>query len=232
MPPDGYEFVVAEPGERTCHWVSDSLFVYVDALSSGLRLVFHDFIPALLADVGISPCQLAPNAWRLVNCFIVLCLRKNIVPSIPLFRKIFQFKNSPSSSPGWVYINHRANHPHIFNTASIPENNSHWKFDFLKIVWEGGDWGTLFRKQFSRVSDGSADSIMLSEAERLAYDELVRDGGESLSWDLLEEFSLKAVGLSGASSKGINLICSLLLIFIFTVQVLILLCFHFQLPRR
>ena len=185
--PDGYKFVIAESGERTCHWVSDSLFVYDDALSSGFRFQIHDFIPVLLADIGISPCQLAPNAWRLLNYFIVLCLRKNITMTSPLFRKIFQFKNSPSSSPGWVYINHRANHPHIFNTASIPENNTHWKFDFLKILWEMGDWGTLFRKQFSRVSDGSSKSIVLSEVEKVAYDELIKDGGESLSWDLVAQ---------------------------------------------
>ena len=82
------------------------------------------------------------------------------------------------------------------------------------------------------MSDGSAESIMLSEADREAYDELIKDGGESLSWNLLDEFSLKSVGLSRASNKGINFIRSLLLILSFIAYILMLVCFYFQLPRR
>ena len=154
-----------DPGDRTCHWKDDALFVYKDALLAGLRFPVHNFIPTLLADVQVSPCQLAPNAWRILNCFIVRCLQLKLPLSVPLFRKIFQFKNSASSYSGWVYLSHRPHKPHIFKNSSIPDNNPHWKDEFLQLVWAGGDWGTLFRKNFGRVSDGSAETIVLSEAE-------------------------------------------------------------------
>ena len=47
------------------------------------------------------------------------------------------------------------------------------------LVWKNGDWGTLFRRSFGRVSDGSPDYIELSEEEKLAYLELIADGGST-----------------------------------------------------
>lgn len=76
----------ALPGERTCLWEGDTIFVYRGALSAGLRFLFHEFIPRLLADVQVNPCQLPPNAWRHILCFMVLCIRNKFPLSIPLFR--------------------------------------------------------------------------------------------------------------------------------------------------
>ena len=73
------------------------------------------------------------------------------------------------------------------------------------LVWKNGDWGTLFRRSFNRVSDGSPDSIELSEEEKLAYLELIADGGSAHFRQLTEEFSLKAAGLSHVSDEGNSL---------------------------
>nr|XP_017227649.1 PREDICTED: uncharacterized protein LOC108203324 [Daucus carota subsp. sativus] len=200
--PKAYSLVRAEPGDRTCHWDPQHLFVYKHALLAGLRFPLHPFIPKLLADVGLNPCQLTPNAWRIIHCFMVQCLSKGLSMSVSLFRKIFQFKNYPVGSTGWVLISHRPDQPHIFNNSSIPDNNPRWKKEFFKLHWEGGDWGTLFRSKFCKVVDGSVDSIHLSDVEKAAYAELVKDNGQSKCWDLLDEFNLRKLGLSRVSDEA------------------------------
>ncbi|KAK1387033.1 hypothetical protein POM88_015211 [Heracleum sosnowskyi] len=94
------KLVPAGPGDRSCHWRSNALCIYRDTIVAGLRFPFHEFIPRLLADVQVNPCQLPPNAWRIINYFMVLCLRNNLPLSVPLFRKIFQFKNSSANNLG------------------------------------------------------------------------------------------------------------------------------------
>ncbi|KAL8155202.1 hypothetical protein AgCh_000546 [Apium graveolens] len=86
-------------------------------------------------------------------------------------------------------------------------NNQNWRNSFVGLRWENGDWGTLFRSSFEKVSDGSLKSIHLSPEETIIYNELTRDDGTTTSWTLLEEFSLIHVGLSFISqhaAKEIN----------------------------
>lgn len=214
--PPGYRLVKPSPGDRTCNFRKDAMYVYRDALLAGLRFPLHDFIPTLLADIQINPSQLPPNAWRNILCFMVLCLRKGHRLSVAVFRKIFQLVNSPLSAPGWVYIKQRPKTSHIFNGLSIPDNNFQWKDEFMLLLWEGGDWGTLFRPSFGRVNDGSPKTIELSIEEQAIYDDLIKDEGQSHSWTLLEEFSLKHVGLSNVTDEGTFLF--LLVYFLFFVN--------------
>ena len=200
--PPNHKFIFADAADRSCHWRPDSLCVYRDALIGGLRFPIHPFIVKLLADAQVSPCQIAPNAWRAINTFLVICLKKGFQPSVAVFRKIFQFRNSSSSSLGWVFVAQRAGRPHIYDGNSIPENNQKWKSDFLYVHWEGGDWGTLFRKSFGRVSDGSPDHIILSEEDQLAYNELIKDNGQSHYRTFLDELVMREVGISPVSQKG------------------------------
>ena len=134
---------------------------------------------------------------------MVLCLRKGFPLSVAVFRKIFQCYNSALATPGWVYIRQRPKSPHIFNGSSIPDNNPQWRDTFVGLKWEGGDWGTLFRRSFGKVSDWSAKTITLSPEEMIIYDELIKDNGQTVSQMLLEEFSLIHAGLSTVSVKGI-----------------------------
>jgi hypothetical protein len=211
------KLVPAGPGDRPCHWKPNSLCVYRETLVAGLRFPFHEFIPRLLADVQINPCQLPPNAWRIILCFMVLCLEQNLPLYVPLFRKIFQFYNSPPKCPGWVYIKLRNNVPPLFNGKSFPENNTGWKELFLYLEWEGGDWGTLFRSSFSRVSDGNARGIKLNLEEKAAFAILTEVDGEAITMSsLLSEDSLRAVGLSPVSERGNSLNLALSLFFCLT----------------
>lgn len=197
------KLVPAGPGDRPCHWKPNSLCVFRETLLAGLRFPFHEFIPRLLADVQISPCQLPPNAWRIILCFMVLCLRNKLPLSVALFRKIFQFYNSPPKHPGWVYIKLRAHVPPLFNGKSAPDNNTGWRELFAYLEWDGGDWGTLFRSSFARVSDGSAKGITLNPEEEAAFAILTEADGEAITMpSLLSEDSLRAVGLSPVSERG------------------------------
>lgn len=197
-----YRLVPADPGDRSCHWRPNALCVYRGAIVAGVRFPFHEFIPRLLADVGINPCQLPPNSWRVINCFMVLCLKNNFPLSVALFRKIFQFKNSAESTPGWVYISHRSSTPPIFHPQSIPDSNPKWKKEYMYLIWEGGNWGTIFRSTFGKAVDGSASDIELNEEETHAYKELIKDNYATMAWDLLNEFQLKSLGLSRVAKKG------------------------------
>ncbi|KAL8098358.1 hypothetical protein AgCh_031208 [Apium graveolens] len=72
----------------------------------------------------------------------------------------------------------------------------------LRLTWAGGDWATLFRRPFCKVSDGSPGSIRLTDEEEVAYQALISDDGKTDTWTLLEEFYLKKIGLSQASDKA------------------------------
>ncbi|XP_074336556.1 uncharacterized protein LOC141673711 [Apium graveolens] len=200
--PPPFRLVPVSGGDRTCHWRPDTLFIYTDALNAGLRFPFHPFIPHLLADLQINPCQLPPNAWRNILCFMVCCLREGFPLSVAVFRKVFQCYNSSSNICGWVYVKQRPKSKHIFNSASIPDNNPNWRNSFVGLRWENGDWGTLFRSSFGKVSDGSLKSIHLTPEETIIYNGLTQDDGTTTSWTLLEEFSLIHVGLSSVSQQA------------------------------
>ncbi|KAL8108740.1 hypothetical protein AgCh_025000 [Apium graveolens] len=116
-------------------------------------------------------------------------------------RKIFQFNNSPDKNPGWVSLNQRPTVLHIVNGKSISENNLGWKKDFLYVLWEGGDWGTLFRSCFGLAVDGSPNDMVLSEEETKAFNLLTQDNGTSHSWDLIRETVLVERGLSPVPKK-------------------------------
>lgn len=45
----------------------------------------------------------------------------------------------------------------------------------------GGNWGTLYRSSFWKVCDGSPKSITLLPEEQLICDELIKDGGQTVS---------------------------------------------------
>ncbi|KAL8124561.1 hypothetical protein AgCh_012279 [Apium graveolens] len=60
-----------------------------DALDAGLRFPLHPFFPHLLADLQINPCQLPPNAWRNILCFMVCCLREGFPLSVAVLGRFF-----------------------------------------------------------------------------------------------------------------------------------------------
>lgn len=66
-------------GDRTCHWRSDALYIYRDALLAGLIFPFHEFIPIFLIDIQINPSQLSPNSWINIIYLWFYVLEKAII---------------------------------------------------------------------------------------------------------------------------------------------------------
>ncbi|KAL8088283.1 hypothetical protein AgCh_038166 [Apium graveolens] len=151
---------------------------------------------------GHHTCHWKPDTLFVYTDALDAGLRGGFPLSVAVFRKVFQCYNSFSGNCGWVYVKQRPKCKHIFNSASIPDNNQNWRNSFVGLRWENGDWGTLFRSSFGKVSDGSLKSIHLTLEETIIYDELTRDDGATISWTLLEEFSLIQVGLSFVSQQA------------------------------
>ena len=200
--PPPFKLTLVGPGDRTCNWRPSDLCIYKEALMSGIRIPFHEFVIRLLANLRINPCQLVPNAWRVITCFIALCTKKQLPLSVPVFRSIFQFRNSPSNSPGWVFVQHRPGVPNIFNAHSLPENNQRWRHQFMFLHWEGGDWGTLFKSAFARVTDGSNSCHNPSPDDKLIIEQLSCDDGATHYRKIINERALVSLGLSNVSDEG------------------------------
>lgn len=215
--PPQYEVVCPSPGDRTCNWDPEDLFIYEDAFKSGLRFPLNDFIPRLLAEARINPCQLVPNAWRIIHVFMALCVQKGFPLSINLFRSIFVFKNSPECRKGWIHIGHRPGVPHTFFTESLPDSNHVWKWGFVILRWRGGNWGEIFRPRFATVNDPGRFDRLLTRAEHQQRDELISDKGRTHYRAIINENALRSAGLSFVSDSGnflqliwISSICSIL----------------------
>ncbi|KAL8101143.1 hypothetical protein AgCh_033140 [Apium graveolens] len=151
---------------------------------------------------GDRTCHWRPDTLFIYTDALNVGLREGFTLSVAVFRKVFQCYNSSSSICGWVYVKQRPKSKHIFNSASIPDNNQNWRNSFVRVRWENGDWGTLFRSSFGKVSDGSLKSIHLTPEETIIYNGLTQDDGTTTSWTLLEEFSLIHVGLSSVSQQA------------------------------
>lgn len=69
--PDSVKASLPGLGDRTCNWHPEKLCVYKGALEAGLRFPVDPFIIRLLAELQVHPCQLYPNAWRIVLVFML-----------------------------------------------------------------------------------------------------------------------------------------------------------------
>ncbi|KAL8131461.1 hypothetical protein AgCh_007409 [Apium graveolens] len=81
------------------------------------------------------------------------------------------------------------------------------KLSVMWLRWENGDWGTLFRSSFGKVSDGSLKFIHLTPEETIIYNELTRDdAAKEINEDNVppvEETSrMKKARLAGLDTRG------------------------------
>lgn len=129
-------------------------------------------------------------------------LKRVFLYLLSFLEKKIQFKNSPDKNPGWVSLNQRPTILHIVNGLSIHDNNLKWKKEFVYVVWERGDRGSLFRSLFGKAVDGSLRDITLTPEEQATFDVLTANNGETHSWEILREKILVEHGLSPVSRKG------------------------------
>ena len=86
--------------ERVQNCPPGTLAIYEEDLAAGLRFPFHDLVVQVLNRYRIIPAQLAPNSFRLIVGFVVLCTLDSIRPYFPLFRSLFHLCKVLGSK-GW-----------------------------------------------------------------------------------------------------------------------------------
>ena len=87
--PDEFHLLLSRAGERVQNCPPGTLAIYEEDLATGLRLPFHDLIIQVLNRYRVVPAQLAPNSFRLIVGFVVLCALGGIRPCFPLFWSLF-----------------------------------------------------------------------------------------------------------------------------------------------
>ncbi|KAE8797797.1 hypothetical protein D1007_27077 [Hordeum vulgare] len=105
--------------------------VHTQAFAAGMRLPLHPFFSDALAHYGIAPSQLAPNGWRVLAGFAVLChFRGAGAPSLPVFRHFFALSPLPNGK-GWFSFRSRESVPALF--TGLPTSVKGWKEEFLLV---------------------------------------------------------------------------------------------------
>ena len=66
---------------------------YVVSLYNGLRFPLFGFVLKLFHDYGVTPSQLAPNAWRILATFYLGCHVIGVAPTSRLFRYFYFLKS-------------------------------------------------------------------------------------------------------------------------------------------
>ncbi|CAJ2651627.1 unnamed protein product [Trifolium pratense] len=101
-------------GERVCssfdgHGFAMYEFVFKEM---GLRLPFSPFAASVLKALQVAPSQLHPNSWSFIMGFEHLCTYKGVLPTLPLFFRIFKIQRKPTREVGraprqnWVSLKH------------------------------------------------------------------------------------------------------------------------------
>ncbi|TVU43044.1 hypothetical protein EJB05_09480, partial [Eragrostis curvula] len=111
--------------------------VYTDALDAGMRVPLHGFHAALLRHYGLAPAQLAPNAWRYVAAFVLLCQDAGVEPMLSVFQHFFSICTHKGDAAGWHHFkpsNHAGSSRRLFSGKISKTMYAGWKnrFFFLK----------------------------------------------------------------------------------------------------
>ena len=122
-------------GETVSNCEVDWIGVYLGHFQGGLRLPLHPFIIAFLFDIGALPCQLGTNVWSLLNAFITLYGKMNVIPTLEYFYELFRVKLSKDNG---YYLNPRTNR----KVFQLPTSNHHVHSEFFlarktnQAAWE------------------------------------------------------------------------------------------------
>jgi hypothetical protein len=74
--------------------------VYAHSLEAGMRVPLHPLFGEVLSHFGAAPSQLAPNGWRAMAGFVVICHFAGVgTPSLAVFRHFFSL--SAFKLKGW-----------------------------------------------------------------------------------------------------------------------------------
>ncbi|XP_044436050.1 uncharacterized protein [Triticum aestivum] len=153
--------------------------VYAHALEAGMRVPLHPFFVDALNHFGLAPTQLAPNGWRIMAGFVVLCHSAGVSPSLAVFRRFFMLSTLPHShkqKKGWYYFHPRSRDRSGLRFTGLPESIKDWKRGFFFLcsptAWPCPvEWG--------RPSKSSLVDPVLSTEDEASAAKLLRAQGAS-----------------------------------------------------
>ncbi|KAF0934710.1 hypothetical protein E2562_028307 [Oryza meyeriana var. granulata] len=169
--------------------------VYAQAFASGMRLPLHPFVSDSLAHFGIAPSQLAPNGWRVLVGFAVLCHFRGIgAPSLPVFRHFFTLAPLPKGK-GWYSFRARESVPALF--TGLPSSVKAWKEEFMFVSPPpGAPWRCPVR--WGTPSKEATSDPALTEREAAVARRLTQGQGVVDLKTYLSESNLVAAKISSA----------------------------------
>uniref|UniRef100_A0ACD5ZBY4 Uncharacterized protein n=1 Tax=Avena sativa TaxID=4498 RepID=A0ACD5ZBY4_AVESA len=140
--------------------------VHTQAFAAGMRLPLHPFVSDALTHFGIAPSQLAPNGWRTLIGFTVLChFRGAGAPTLPVFRRFFALATLPNGK-GWYSFRARDSVPALF--TGLPTSLKGWKEEFLLVSPPPGapwrcpvKWGVATKEAMSDPVLTDSDAVVV-----------------------------------------------------------------------
>ncbi|KAF8656914.1 hypothetical protein HU200_060477 [Digitaria exilis] len=192
--PEGFGLIPAGASQAACDPPPQPrICVYSQAFAAGMRLPLHPFVAGALAHYGIAPSQLAPNGWRVLVAFAVLChFRGAGAPSLPVFRHFFALAPLPKAK-GWYSLRGRESVPALF--TGLPNSTKTWKEEFLLVSPPpGSPWRCPVR--WGAPSKEATSDPVLTEAEAGVARRLVQGHGVVDLKTYLSESNLVAAKIS------------------------------------
>ncbi|KAL2533554.1 Uncharacterized protein Adt_06905 [Abeliophyllum distichum] len=165
---------ISRPGE---------VAIYQDSLKAGLGFPLHPFLVEFFCTFNLSPGQLVPNALRMLNYYLLVCVRRSVEPSVDVFRLLFEMKLLDRYDCPLKLHDH-------FKILNYPSSNSGWKnrYFFMKPVVGTFpfplDWGIPSLGEFNStpiLSEPEIDTLIILRAIEL----LGRSMNDALTDDAL-----------------------------------------------
>uniref|UniRef100_A0A1D1ZC21 Beta-(1-->2)glucan export ATP-binding/permease protein NdvA n=1 Tax=Anthurium amnicola TaxID=1678845 RepID=A0A1D1ZC21_9ARAE len=94
--PEGVDLLAPNPDFRALTPIEFQFSMYEGFFEAGFRFPIPSFVVALLCFYNQAPAQLTPNSWRLIFCYLVLCIIYSRKPNLLVFRKLFSMRTTGS----------------------------------------------------------------------------------------------------------------------------------------
>ncbi|KAI4976778.1 uncharacterized protein LOC123410791 [Hordeum vulgare subsp. vulgare] len=146
--------------------------VYAHALEAGMRLPLHRLFADVLTHFNIAPTQLAPNGWRIMAGFLVLCHSAGVPPSLAVFRRFFLLRRKQTI--GWYFFQSRRGSGLRF--TGLPDSIPGWKSRFF-FLYSPTSWPCPV--EWGKPSNGSLVDPLLSLEDKASAAKLLSAHGAS-----------------------------------------------------
>ncbi|KAL2454344.1 Uncharacterized protein Adt_48154 [Abeliophyllum distichum] len=192
-----YEYRAPESTEYLPTGRPGEVAIYQDSLKAGLRFPLHPFLIEFFCTFNLSPGQLVPNALRMLNYYLLVCLLKGLEPSIDIFRLLFEMKPLDRYDCFVVFSHRDRGVPaqDHFKIPNCPTSNSGWKSRYFFVKPADGDfpfpidWGVPPFEDFNItpiLTESEIDSLIILRA--------IAPLGRSMN-DVLTDDSLVSAGI-------------------------------------